>query len=218
MNYQDFNRGFNTQSVVINLVIINVLMFLATLVVGAELKFKLGLHMPGSEHFRPWQLFTHFFMHANFWHLAFNMYALWLFGQNLEYVWGAKRFLIYYLVCAFGAAGLYLLTRYLELPDDPALAQAILNNPSGFAVGASGAVFGLLLGFGMLFPNTQLFLLFFPFPIKAKYFVIGYGLIELFGGLRNSPTDQVAHYAHLGGMLFGFIMIQFWKKDRNNFY
>lgn len=215
---------FNTRSVVGNLIIINVLCFLAIMVFGTTqyggyaLNVKLGLHLPGSEYFRPWQILTHMFMHGSFFHLLFNMYALWLFGQSLEQVWGSRRFLIYYMVCGLGAAVIFVLTRYWELSSMGLAAEVIMNHPQNFAVGASGAVFGLLLGYGMLFPNTQLMMLFIPFPIKAKYFVMFYAAAELFMGVNNNPGDNVAHFAHLGGMLFGIILIKLWGKNRNNFY
>ncbi|MFV0376848.1 MAG: rhomboid family intramembrane serine protease [Mangrovibacterium sp.] len=235
--------------VVKNLIIINVLMWLATMILrmrGFDLTGILGLHYIGSEAFRPYQLVTHLFMHdpTGFTHILFNMFALWMFGRVLESVWGPKRFFIYYFVTGLGAAALHMLVNYIEYQSiashmspenvqmvlqqgseiwqqgknftDPDMSQlnAILNVPT---VGASGAVFGVLLGFGMLFPNTQLMLLFPPIPIKAKYFVIGYGLIELYLGLTNSASN-IAHFAHLGGMLFGFILIKYWNKHSSNFY
>ncbi len=246
--------GFNTNSVVMNLLIINILGFIAAMVFGSSnggyyLNTVLGLYLPGSENFKPFQLITHMFMHGGFMHIFFNMYALFLFGTALERVWGPKRFLIYYLVCGFGAAMLHLGVNYWEAAaakdalleygftegelqnilttgrsarDVPAEIMTTLRTYWGAytipTVGASGAVFGLLLGFGMLFPNTELFLLFIPFPIKAKYFVMGYGAIELFSGISNKPGDNIAHFAHLGGMLFGFILIKLWQQQRNNFY
>ena len=181
-------------------------------------------------------------MHGSLGHIFFNMFALWMFGKVLEQVWGSRRFFIYYMITGLGAVFLHTLVLSIEIhplvnyvsqtynidtftPDaidqlynmaDPkarALAVALLTP----TIGASGAVFGVLLAFGMLFPNTQLMLLFPPIPIKAKYFVIGYGLIELYLGLMQ-PGSNVAHFAHLGGMLFGFIMIKLWEKDRKAFY
>lgn len=233
--------------VVKNLIIINVLMLFATWVLelkGINLTGILGLRYFASPEFRPFQLVTHLFMHGGLMHLFFNMFALWMFGRVLESVWGPKRFFIYYFVTGLGAAALHTFVNYLEfqyvasnmspesvqmvfsqgadvisqgknyLDPDAGRLNAILNAPT---VGASGAVFGILLGFGMLFPNTQLMLLFPPIPIKAKYFVIGYGAIELFSGITN-PGSNIAHFAHLGGMLFGFIMIKYWNKNSNHFY
>jgi len=182
-------------------------------------------------------------MHGDIMHLVFNMFALWMFGRILESVWGPKRFFIYYFATGLGAAAFYTFVNYIEFQYsaakiDSEAVQAvfgkgaellqqgqnwvgpagklnlILNTPT---VGASGAVFGVLLGFGMLFPNTQLMLLFPPIPIKAKYFVMGYGAIELFSGIANTGSN-IAHFAHLGGMLFGFILIKYWNKTTRNFY
>ncbi|MDG2264049.1 MAG: rhomboid family intramembrane serine protease, partial [Flavobacteriales bacterium] len=207
-----------------NLLIINGLLFLATISLesyGIDLTQLLGLHQFQSEDFMPHQLITHFFMHGNFTHLFFNMFALWMFGKILENVWGAKRFLIYYMITALGAAALHLaVSQYQiyelsnEVPNLIELAKKGLYNPSNEnslrltqlvttpTVGASGAVFGILLAFGMLFPNTLLYI-YFAIPIKAKYFVMIYGALELYLGLSNNPADNVAHFAHLGGMLFG---------------
>ena len=237
----------NIPPVVKNLIIVNVLLLFATFILeqaGTNLYTYLGLYYPASEHFMPHQIFTHMFMHGGLTHIFFNMFALWMFGRVLESVWGPKRFLLYYLVTGIGAALLHTFVNYLEYrsvisqltPDqieyvkevgtniwtegknftDPQLSKLnmVLNTPT---VGASGAVFGILLGFGMLFPNTRLMLLFPPIPIKAKYFVIGYGVLELYLGF-SQPGSNVAHFAHIGGMLFGFIMIKYWNKNRNNFY
>jgi membrane associated rhomboid family serine protease len=259
---------------VLNLIIINVILFLATYVLansGIDLVKTLGLYYPGSELFRPYQLLTHMFMHGGFTHLFFNMFALWMFGRVLEQVWGSKRFLIYFFVTGLGAAGLHLLVNALSIGSLTNEAQALINtlSPDAFGeflkhrfpeyqgqvsefvtnwsldpdnpmylgqapeyirqltqlrmniptVGASGAVFGVLLAFGMLFPNTQLMLLFPPIPIKAKWFVMIYGAIELYLGFRNAAGDNVAHFAHLGGMIFGFILIKYWNRSkRNQFY
>jgi len=246
---QNFRPSINTiPPVVKNLIIINVLMWLATIILrmqGIDLTSILGLHYIESPEFRPYQLVSHMFMHDSSgpMHLIFNMFALWMFGRVLESVWGPKRFFIYYFVTGLGAAALHTFVNYVEFQYyaskiDPEAVQAvfskgaeilqqgqnwvgsagklniILNTPT---VGASGAVFGILLGFGMLFPNTQLMLLFPPIPIKAKYFVMGYGAIELFSGIANTG-DNIAHFAHLGGMLFGFFMIRYWNKNTRNFY
>jgi len=232
--------------VVKNLIIINVLMLLATYVLGMkgiDLGNILGLHYIQSPDFRPYQLVTHMFMHGGLMHLVLNMFALWMFGRVLESVWGPKRFFIFYFVTGLGAAAFYSLVNFIEFQYfsskmSPEMVQTVMSqgaeilnqgkNYTGLAgklnlllnvptVGASGAVFGILLGFGMLFPNTELMLLFPPIPIKAKYFVMGYGAIELFSGIANSG-DNIAHFAHLGGMLFGFILIKYWNKKTTNFY
>jgi len=222
-----------------NLLIINGLLFLATISLesyGIDLTQLLGLHQFQSEDFMPHQLITHFFMHGNFTHLFFNMFALWMFGKILENVWGAKRFLIYYMITALGAAALHLaVSQYQiyelsnEVPNLIELAKKGLYNPSienslrltqlvtTPTVGASGAVFGILLAFGMLFPNTLLYI-YFAIPIKAKYFVMIYGALELYLGLSNNPADNVAHFAHLGGMLFGFLLLKYWQKNHKQFY
>lgn len=234
--------------VVKNLILINVIMLLAMYtaggVAGIDLNGKLGLYFPKSEAFRPYQIITHMFMHGGLAHLFFNMFALFMFGRVLESVWGPKRFFIYYFVSGLGAALTHetvLAIQYQKLagaisPDqlqmvlergseifrsgrnftDPDMGQLnrLLNIPT---VGASGAVFGILLAFGMLFPNTQLMLLFPPIPIKAKWFVIGYGAIELYFAIAQ-PGSNIAHAAHLGGMIFGFILIKIWKKTTNTLY
>jgi len=184
-------------------------------------------------------------MHGGLMHLFFNMFALWMFGRVLENVWGPKRFFIFYFVCGLGAAFLHLMVEgiqyeYLTSKMSPDQINIVLQQGTELfqqgknytdslmgslnllinipTIGASGAIFGVLLGFGMLFPNTELMLLFPPIPIKAKYFVIGYGALELYLGL-SQPGSDIAHFAHLGGMLFGYLMIKYWnKKDRKNFY
>lgn len=239
----------NIPPVVKNLLIINGLFFLATILLrgqGIDLANYLGLHYWASEGFYPHQLITYMFMHSSsdFTHVLFNMFAVWMFGRVLEGVWGSKRFLIYYMVTGVGAGLIQMLVAYIRLmPLLADLPQQDINliMTEGYdliqsgknwvgvggtinglinsvTVGASGAVFGILLAFGMLFPNTELMLLFPPIPIKAKWFVLGYGVLELYSGFANNPTDNVAHFAHLGGMLFGFILIQMWKKDRGAFY
>jgi membrane associated rhomboid family serine protease len=200
-------------NVVKNIIIINVIFFFATFVfenMGIDLEANLACYYFGSDYFRLWQLITHMFMHANLAHIFFNMYALVIFGPALENRMGSKRFLFYYLSCGFGALLLHMGVEYIELQ------QAIGRGESSFAIsrvlGASGAVFGVLLAFGMLFSEMRLRLLFPPIEIKAKWLVIIYGGIELLMAIRNSPNDHVAHYAHLGGMIFGFIIIKYWKS------
>lgn len=216
-----------------NLIIINALMYLATIVArryGIDLAEYLGLHFFLADNFNVAQLFTYIFMHASFTHLFFNMFAVWMFGRILEQVWGPSRFLTYYLVCGVGAGLIQEVVQF-------AFYETVLSGYSGVntgysvipmqeylglmtTVGASGAVYGILLGFGMLFPNERMFVFPLPFPIKAKFFVIGYAIIELWSGLANNPGDNVAHFAHLGGMIFGFLLIYYWRKKsrRNGFY
>ena len=201
--------------VVKNLVIINVLVFLAQSAMPKLEPLLMG-HYPLGANFEPWQVITHMFMHGSLTHIFFNMFALVVFGSALERAWGSKRFLQYYMLCGIGAFFIYEATVGYEVFQ---LTDSIsFEGLAGRVVGASGCVYGLLLGFGMLFPNTELMLLFPPIPIKAKYFVIIYGLIELSLAMSNSPGDNVAHVAHLGGMLFGFLLIKQWQNNRKKFY
>jgi len=231
--------NFNELPVVVkNLLIINGLLFLATISLnnlGIDLVKIFGLHQFQSNDFRPHQIITHLFMHGSFTHLFFNMFALWMFGKILENIWGQKKFLIYYMITGIGAAAIHLIFCQYQIINISNQIPELVNiaiegkyNPSiplskkltqliiTPTVGASGAVFGLLLAFGMLFPNALLYL-YFAIPIKAKYFVIGYGLIELYAGISNNPADNVAHFAHLGGMIFGYFLIKYWKQDTNYF-
>jgi len=231
-----------------NLILINVVMLLALYtsagVFSFDLNAALGLYFPKSALFKPYQIITHMFMHGGLAHLFFNMFALFMFGRVLESVWGPRRFFIFYFVSGLGAALTHeavigiqyaklignispenfqvVIERGAELWQsgrrftDPDMHQLnmLLNIPT---VGASGAVFGILLGFGVLFPNTQLMLLFPPIPIKAKWFVIAYGGLELYLAITQ-PGSNIAHAAHLGGMLFGYILIRIWKKTTNTLY
>ncbi len=217
-----------------NLLIINVLAFLATLVAqtyGIDLERYLGLHFFLASDFNIAQLVTYMFMHGGFTHLFFNMFAVWMFGRILEQVWGPKKFLFYYLVCGIGAGFIQEAVQFIQYEtvlaayDNVNTGSAIVSMQDYLnmmtTVGASGSVYGILLGFGMLFPNQQLFIFPLPIPIKAKYFVIGYALIELYSGLANNPGDNVAHFAHLGGMIFGLILILYWRrknKGNNGYY
>jgi membrane associated rhomboid family serine protease len=256
--------------VVKNLLIINGLFYLATIsfntAFGIDLANILGLHYFQSDLFRPYQFVSYMFLHANFWHVFWNMFALWMFGYLLENVWGPKRFLIYYMVTGIGAAFIQSFVNWLDISSIQNAATAYSMNPSldgfvtfvrhyypqyyeaegtvrtfiqewsraknapGFTaqsieytdqlirlhmdiptIGASGAVYGILLAFGMMFPNMLVYI-YFLFPIKAKWIVILYGAIELISGISNNPSDNVAHFAHLGGMVFGFFLILYWKK------
>ena len=226
----------NAPQVVKNLIIINVLFFVASMLMGQDqaVTWLAGTY-PGSPFFQPWQIITHMFMHGGLGHLFFNMFALYMFGSQLERLWGPKRFLNYYIISGLG--GFFLHEFFIGLdfyqtygPFFPSRSQLVPSGMSdmqavyileatfGRVVAASGAVFGILLAFGLLFPNTRLMLLFPPIPIKAKYFVMGYGLIELGLALDNGSGDNVAHFAHLGGMLFGYILLKRWQKERGTFY
>lgn len=205
--------------IVKNIIAINVVLFIASAVVpytlGISLTQLLSLHYPFSDSFNPVQLVTHMFMHGGLWHIAFNMYGLYLFGTILERIWGPQRFLIFYTICGLGAAALYLIAWMVEVH----LTYGDFMQPiPGIMLGASGAVYGILLGFAMLFPNTELMLLFPPIPIKAKYLVAILFVMELYLQFQSFSGDNVAHLAHLGGMLFAFIMVKLWSKDRNHFY
>lgn len=187
-----------------HILIINIIMFLATLVLermggptGRMITNMLALWPAESPYFHFWQPVTYMFMHGGFDHIFFNMFALWMFGYILENFWGTKRFLVYYFVCGIGAAIVNMLVMHYTHGIYP-------------TVGASGAVYGILLAFGMMFPEERIYL-YFLMPIKAKWFVIGYAAIELFEGIMASH-DGIAHFAHLGGMLFGLILILYWKR------
>ncbi len=233
--------------IVKNLLIINVLFFLATVSLetyGINLTKWFALHQFQSPYFMPHQFITHIFMHSNFRHLFSNMFALWMFGKILENVWGGKRFLTYYMITGIGAAFIHLGINQYEIwslqsqvnPNDlntlledggqllarfqnyahPTMGKLnwLIHAPT---VGASGAVFGILLAFGMLFPNTLIYL-FFTIPIKTKYVVIAFGIYEIYTGISNNPADNIAHFAHLGGMLFGYIILKYWQKNHTQFY
>ena len=224
MNEQYSPTGFRVlPTVVKHLLIINILMYLATVTLtrfNIDLTDILGLHFFKASDFRFFQLVTYMFMHGNFGHLFFNMFALWMFGNTLENIWGSKRFLLFYMVCGIGAGLCQELVQYIQYASSLAdyanvnlggrivPMDAYLNMMT--TVGASGAIYGLLLAFGMMFPNLMIYL-YFLFPIKAKWFVIGYAVIELISGLGGA--DNVAHFAHLGGMLFGLLLILYWRKN-----
>lgn len=195
------NRNyFQTPPVVLNLIIINVLIFMATALLpkAANAIMEYCALSLGTPFFHVYQFITYMFLHANFEHIFFNMFALWMFGRTLEYELGQKRFLTYYMVCGIGAALIQYLTA-LAFGEFPLV-----------LVGASGAVMGLLLAFGVLHPNAVIMLLIPPIPMKAKWFVVIYGVIELFLGWRG--VGNVAHFAHVGGMLWGFLLLQWWKQ------
>lgn len=182
--------------VTLNLIIINCLGLMAT-TFFPQLKGWLGLYPIQAEQFELYQTITYMFLHGDLSHLFFNMFALWMFGSQLEYDLGQQRYLTYYMVCGIGAALIQL--------------GVGLFFPFYITVGASGAVYGLLLSYGVLHPNNRMMLLFPPVALRAKYFVMGYALLELYLGWRNNPMDNVAHFAHLGGMLWGFGLLYYWK-------
>jgi len=227
--------------VVKNLLIMNVVCYIGTLIFGkANLLF--GVYYPDSPAFHWWQVFTYMFMHGNFMHIFFNMFALFMFGPILEQILGPKRFINYYLITGLGALALQFAVQAYEvnaLTGTVAASQFMevdVANRSAVGsvlqslnqeqintllsiyvfpmVGASGAIFGLLVAFGYLFPNTELYLMFIPLPIKAKYFIPIYIILELFLGVSRFSGDSVAHFAHLGGALFGFLLIKLWGIKR----
>lgn len=233
----------NTPTVTKNLIIINVLCFFGAIVAekyGINLNDVLGLHYFESEKFRLYQLFTYMFMHSGFEHIFFNMFAVWMFGRILETVWGPQRFLLYYVLCGMGAGLVQEVTQYFEfIPYMADMAQLSAYAPETVVpingvthtagqwlamyervisvptVGASGAVYAILMAFGMLFPNQEIFIFPLPMPIKAKWLIIGYFVIEL--GMGIMSNDGVAHFAHLGGMIFGFLLILYWRKRGNRY-
>jgi membrane associated rhomboid family serine protease len=239
-----YRSGFwaNIPPVVKNIIIINVIMLLITLLWRGFMMDHFALFYPNSPEFKPYQLLSHMFMHGGYLHLLFNMYALWLFGNHLERQMGSRKFLLYYLVTGIGASLFYLLVLWLQVHfieariDPGTLAEMNRYLHEGMAlkaqtkdmvqwytimytpmVGASGAVYGVLLAFGMLFPNLQLQLMFPPVTLKAKWFVVIYGAIELVLAL-SQPNSNIAHFAHIGGMLFGFLLIRYWMKRNRTIY
>ncbi|OFX68911.1 MAG: hypothetical protein A2X12_05205 [Bacteroidetes bacterium GWE2_29_8] len=276
-------NGFSFLPTIIkNIIIINVLLFLLKIALYDKINFDidkyLGLHFFLADDFKPYQIISYMFMHGDFTHLLFNMFALWMFGSALENFWGTKKFIIYFLVTGLGAAffhylilyynelrpAIEIINNYINKPDIKEFESTILlitekihfnnsmrdlynefintyntlawkdnqnitnlsvefmqqlktetyNAPN--IIGASGAVFGMLLAFGMIFPNTLIYLYFF-IPIKAKYFVIIYGALEIYLGVSRNSNDNVAHFAHLGGMIFGYILIKYWDKKKHNY-
>lgn len=200
-------NNFQFKSVVSNLIMLNVIMFLISYLMPQYdiwIYNNMALWYPLAPQFYPTQFVSYMFLHADWSHIFFNMFALWMFGRQLEYDLGQKRFLIYYLITGIGAGALNLLVMHFT------------GDYYGATIGASGAVFGILLGFGMLHPNDRLMLLIPPIPIKAKYFVMIYGALELFLGFTS--TSNIAHFAHIGGMLFGIVLLLYWRSKRKIFF
>jgi membrane associated rhomboid family serine protease len=246
MSELKFHRPSNFPPVVKNLIIINVLVFVGQLTLESTYhlteRFMLYPLMPGALHnllvekgileeyqkFQPYQILTHMFSHSPsmFAHILFNMFALWMFGRVLENVWGPKRFLFFYLISGVGAAALHLTMQYVrceQLFQDIVAGNQItperLFGAISPALGASGAIMGLFAAFAYLFPNTELIFLFIPFPIKAKWMVLIMAALDLFGGISNVSGDNVAHFAHLGGAITGFIIVFIWNKtNRRTLY
>lgn len=233
-----YTRPSSFPPVVKNLIIINVLVWVAQMIFENQyhLTSILALSPVDSPDFRPYQIFTHMFSHSvsMLFHIAFNMFALWMFGRVLENVWGPGRFLFFYLACGIGAAACHLLVQHLRY--DPVIVQELMRalymndqaaignlaSKAGFlapAVGASGAIMGVMAGFAYLFPNTKLFIVLIPVPVKAKWAVLGLAAIDLFSGTLNFAGDNIAHFAHLGGAVTGFIIVLIWNKtNRKTLY
>lgn len=242
----------NIPPVTKNLLIINILFYIATLIMaqrGVNLIFTLGAHYINTPFFEPYQIVTHFFMHSTqIFHILFNMMILVMLGSHLENLWGPKRFFTFYMISALGSFALYngigvyqvmeiksqlqglgysisdldyALTSngdFMHSPDDKWLIDAYVTKAATPMVGASGAMFGILAAFAYLFPNTEFMMMFIPIPIKAKYFVLGYFVLEVYLGLQNIQGDSVAHFAHVGGAIAGIIMVLLWNRNRSQFY
>ena len=189
-----------------SLLVANIALWLLTVLLqrsGVPLVSILGLFNYHSPYFHWWQPLTYMFMHSNFSHLFFNMFAVLMFGPVLEREWGTWKYLIYYIICGLGAA------------FTQEVVWSLMGTDVAVTIGASGAVFGILLAFGWFFPDVPMFIIFIPIPIRARIFVIIYAVIELFAGIANISGDNVAHFAHLGGMLFGLILLVFWRYGSN---
>jgi membrane associated rhomboid family serine protease len=220
-----FTRPSGFPPIVKNLIIINVLVWVAQLIYDKQngevtmwLTSKIGLWSIDTPFFKPYQVATHMFAHSSynfispsqssidFFHILFNMFGLFMFGRILENVWGSKRFLFFYLACGVGAAIAHLAMQYIL-------------GETAIAVGASGAVMGIFIAFAYLFPNTELYIMFIPVPVKAKWVMLGFVAIDLFGGMGQLGDSKVAHFAHLGGALTGFIIVYIWNKtNRKTLY
>ena len=225
------NSMQRTSPVVLNLIIINVLVYFAQAALGGNTDANrvtdlFALHHYKSNEFRPYQIITHMFMHGGLMHLLFNMLGLWMFGSTVEKIWGPKKFLLFYLICGV-VAGVTQMASYtfdwwdldhtFLSAEQTEQYQEILRRTA--TVGASGAIMGLLAAFGYLFPNTTLFIMPIPVPVKAKWAIMGIIAIDVFGGFSRLPNDNVAHFAHVGGALAGLLLVIFWNKTKpSTFY
>jgi len=203
-----------------NLVIINALVYLAQFVLDKQYQIteRLALFPIDSPSFKPYQIATHMFAHDTgfYAHILFNMLTLWMFGRVLENFWGGKRFLFFYLACGVGAAAAHLIIQHIRFEDARAIGQYVQFDP---VVGASGAIMGVMAAFAYTFPNTELYILFIPFPVKAKWAVIGLACFDLFGGVVSISGDNIAHFAHLGGAVTGLLLVLIWNKtNRQSLY
>ena len=221
MSYSNYSGGFlsSVPPVTKNIIIINVLIWIMAELKPDFMYETFSLFYPTSPFFKPWQIITHMFMHGGFWHIFFNMYTLFIFGCVLERMWGPRKFLLFYFVTGLGAALMHTRVQAIAMPVYMSQAaegsvqavQAIHALKMTPTVGASGAIYGVLIGYAMLFPDSVLTLIFPPVSLKAKWFVIIFAVIELFTGVFGMGGG-VAHFAHLGGMLFGWMLIMYWKK------
>ena len=218
--YQDNRGGFlsSIPPVTRNLILVNIVVFVFTLINEEFMIGTFGLFYPSSRFFHWWQVVTHMFMHGGFWHIFFNMYTLFIFGSVLERTIGPKRFLLFYFVTGLGAVALHMGVQYLQLhplqvaaASDPSVLPAFYARANVPTLGASGAIYGVLIGYAMFYPNSILTLIFPPVSLKAKWFVLIFAGIELATGVTGT-ADGIAHFAHLGGMLFGWLLILYWKK------
>lgn len=219
------NRFQQTTPIVLNLIIINALVYFAQVVTSGGLEPNpasdlFALHHYKSTYFQPYQVVTHMFMHGGFFHLLFNMFALWMFGTMVERVWGPKRFLIFYFICGLGAAFFQMGSYAVDFwqvdhnvlsPEVYDQYQSVLRQ--SYTVGASGAIMGILAAFGYLFPNTEMIIIPIPVPIKAKWAISGMIALDVFGGVVKVPGDNIAHFAHLGGAVIGFLLVLYWNKS-----
>jgi membrane associated rhomboid family serine protease len=224
------NRFQQTTTVVLNLIIINTLVFLAQFVTGGNQEVGkatelFALHHYRSSYFQPYQVVTYMFMHANFFHILFNMFALWMFGSMVERVWGPKRFLIFYFICGIGSAFFQMGSYVHEFwqVDHSIMTSDLIDKfqeeQFTYTVGASGAIMGVLAAFGYLFPNMELIIIPIPVPIKAKWAIMGMIALDVFGGVVKVQGDNVAHFAHIGGALIGILLVLYWnKKNKETFY
>ena len=226
MSYYSYNQNRgglfgNMPTAIRHIIIINILVMIMTKLNADFMYGKFALFYPTSPFFHWWQPVTHMFMHGGFWHLLFNMYTLYLFGSVLERVWGTKKFLVFYFVTGIGAAAIHTGVEWLQMQSwlgqaaqgSIAAQTAIHAHKITPTVGASGAIYGVLMGYAMLYPDSLLTLIFPPVTLKAKWFVLIFAAIELLTGVTGTGGG-IAHFAHLGGLVFGFLLIWYWKKRR----
>ncbi len=229
--YNSGNRIQRDTPIVFNLLIINALVFAAqNFITNVDVTNWGSLHYYKSTDFKPHQLITSVFLHGDIGHIIFNMFALYMFGSILERVWGSKRFLIFYLVCGIGASIFTQFTipfsaeQFAKSSEAAQFGGYSIDLVNAYkeqyaALGASGAIMGVMAAFAWLFPNTELYVMFIPIPVKAKYVIPVFVLIDLFGGIYKIKGDNIGHFAHLGGAIIGFLLVLFWNKtNKKTFY